>query len=141
MLPYCQVQLTALTPPPAAYPTDPTTLGDHLRARRMDRGLLQKDVAANLGTDTATIVNWELGKTRPALAFVPRILDFLGYDPRPEPTTLAERLVVTRHSRGVSRRDAAQQMQVDAATLWRWESGQREPRGRFLERVQAWLAP
>lgn len=48
----------------------------------MDRKLLQKDVAADLGTDTATVVNWELGKTQPALAFVPGIIRWVGYDPK-----------------------------------------------------------
>ena len=41
---------------------------------------------------------WERGETEPALAFLPAILRFLGYDPRPEPTTLAERLVAVRHA-------------------------------------------
>ena len=53
--------LTTPKPPPEDYPIDPTTPGEHLRTRRLDRSLLQRDVAADLGTDTDTIVNWERG--------------------------------------------------------------------------------
>jgi hypothetical protein len=40
-----------------------------------------------------TLANWEKGVTRPAISFVPRILDFLGYDPGPEPIGLPYRLL------------------------------------------------
>jgi len=80
-LPFCHIQLTARKPLPPAYPRELRTLGDHLRKRRLDLGLLQRDVAEQLHVHQMTITNWETGRTSPQLRFVPRILSFLGYNP------------------------------------------------------------
>ena len=58
-LPFCHVRLTARKPSPAAYPKEMKTLGDHLRKRRLDLGLLQREVADRLGVTKDTIHNWE----------------------------------------------------------------------------------
>jgi DNA-binding XRE family transcriptional regulator len=61
--------LSAKRPPNSAYPKTLVTLGDHLRKRRLDVGLFQKDVAVAIGVDTMTICNWEKGRTEPELRF------------------------------------------------------------------------
>lgn len=60
---------------------DIATLGDHIRAVRIDRKLLQKDVALLLGVSTDSVVHWELGLHHPHFLVLPRIMDFLGYCP------------------------------------------------------------
>ena len=42
-------------------PNEPKTLGERLKKRRLELHLFQKDVAKLIGTDTATIQNWERG--------------------------------------------------------------------------------
>ena len=54
-----------------------------MKRRRLDLGLLQKEVADQIGANPWTIANWEKGKTKPAARFIPAIIGFLGYDPRP----------------------------------------------------------
>jgi transcriptional regulator with XRE-family HTH domain len=56
------------------------TLGDHLRKRRLDLGLLQREVAQKLQVNQMTICNWEINRTSPQLRFIPRIITFLGYN-------------------------------------------------------------
>ena len=80
-LPFCHVSLTASRPPPPAYPKELSTLGDHLRKKRFELGLLQREVAQRLGVDTASVTNWENGHTSPRLHLIPRIIEFLGYSP------------------------------------------------------------
>ena len=80
-LPFCHVSLTASRPPRPAYPKELRTLGDHLRKKRLDLGLFQKDVAQQLGVDTASVTNWEKGHTSPRLPLIPRVTEFLGYVP------------------------------------------------------------
>jgi DNA-binding XRE family transcriptional regulator len=58
-----------------------------MKKRRVDLGLFQREVASQIGADPWTIANWEKGKTKPAVRFIPHILAFLGYDPRIEPPT------------------------------------------------------
>jgi len=64
-----------------AYPTEFKTLGDHIRKRRLDLGLLQKDVAKMLGANGASIMYWETKRTAPSIELMPKIIDFLGYMP------------------------------------------------------------
>jgi DNA-binding XRE family transcriptional regulator len=48
----------------------------------LDLGLLQKEVAAQIGVDEATIYNWEANRNQPAVRLIPRIIQFLGYGPQ-----------------------------------------------------------
>ncbi|MBI2369480.1 MAG: helix-turn-helix transcriptional regulator, partial [Deltaproteobacteria bacterium] len=58
-------------------------MGDHLRKRRLDLRLLQRQVAPRLGAAEATITSWETNQATPSVRFLPAIIRFLGYDPRP----------------------------------------------------------
>ncbi len=42
-----------------------TTLGQRIRKRRLEHGLKQMDLAALLGVNPRTIVNWEKDRTKP----------------------------------------------------------------------------
>jgi transcriptional regulator with XRE-family HTH domain len=48
-------------------------MGDHLRKWRLDRSLLQSEIAERLGVDQSTITNCELNRTAPALHLLPRL--------------------------------------------------------------------
>ncbi len=62
----------------------PSTLGDHLRYRRLMLKLLQRQVAQQLGASKETVYSWEHNRTKPALKYMPAIVGFLGYRPPPE---------------------------------------------------------
>ena len=47
------------------YPKELTTIGDAIRKRRLDLGLLQRDVAKIIGCNEMSVVNWEKGYTNP----------------------------------------------------------------------------
>jgi DNA-binding XRE family transcriptional regulator len=76
-LPSYHIRLEAAKPPPAEYPRELRTLGNHLRKRRLDLGLLQREVAEQLGVDETTIYNWESGRHAPSAQFSARIRVFL----------------------------------------------------------------
>lgn len=63
------------------------TLGDHIRKRRLELGF-QKDAAKQIGVDEATIFNWESNETTPTIRHIPRVIEFLGYNPLPPPESL-----------------------------------------------------
>lgn len=79
MLPYVSIRLVAKLPPPPGYPKELKTLGNHLRKKRLDLGLSQKETAVRLGVSVNTLHNWENSRTSPQPRFVSRIHDFLGY--------------------------------------------------------------
>lgn len=79
MFPYIKVRLVAKRPPPPGYPKDLRTFGNHLRKKRLDLGLSQKEMAARLRVSAGTLYNWEKSLTSPQQRLIPRIHDFLGY--------------------------------------------------------------
>lgn len=97
-------------------------MGDHLRKARLDRGLLQTQVAEQLGVNTQTVTNWELGHTPPDLPFIPKIIQFLGYTPWDgKPQSPGVRLKAYRWTRGLTQEEMAQRLGVDPGTLGRCE--------------------
>jgi DNA-binding XRE family transcriptional regulator len=97
-------------------PTQPQTIGDHIRRKRLGLKLLQREVAERIGVDKASIFNWESNKGIPETRFMPAIIRFFGYNPLPEATTLPERLVRRRVSTGMSLMEAARVLGVDPST-------------------------
>jgi hypothetical protein len=60
--PFCCLTLRSQKRLPRAYPQVLSTIGDHLRKRRLDLGLLQRQVADQLGADPCSVTNWELNR-------------------------------------------------------------------------------
>lgn len=133
-LPFCHYRL--LGERPADYPRVLNTLGDHLQERRIKLGLQWKGVAAQIGTHATNVALWSKGRSRPRLAFWPRIIRFLEYDPRPDADTFGQMLRRHREGQGISQRRFAATLRMDPSTLARWERDERLPTGVFFNRVQ-----
>ena len=99
-------------------------MGDHIRKKRLKTGLMQKEVAERLSVNTWTILNWERSHTEPPIASIPAIMEFLGYNPFPQPMTLPQRLLAKRREMGWSIKEAAGAVGVDPSTWGNWERGQ-----------------
>lgn len=108
---------------------------------RLDRGLWQKQVADAIGCSKASLLNWENGRAEPELRFLPAILRFLGYDPRPEPATFGGSLRVAREGAGLSEEALARRLGLDPGTLAAWERDEvRRPYPRIRRLFERWLA-
>jgi len=139
-LPFCHLNLKS-PKPDGRYPSHLQRLGDHIRKRRLDLSLLQKEIAARLGADPTTVNNWETGKSEPRLWFVPRILAFLGYDPRSTGAGFGERLRRARTARGLSIQALSHLLRVDTTTVWKWEEGRHQPIARLRRRLKEMFGP
>lgn len=64
--------------PRFAYPTQVNNLGCEIRVRRLDLGLLQREVAARLGTTPQTLSNWERDFSSPICGRLRRVLGLQG---------------------------------------------------------------
>ena len=113
-MPFYHFHLRGRKAPPDGYPQELETLGDHLRKRRLDLALLQRQVAAGLGVHEASIYNWEKNRKSPQLRFVARITESLGYVPDIGPSrTLGERIIATRRLLGLTQKELARRLGVD----------------------------
>ena len=57
---------------------DQSKIGAFIAARRKERGLLQKDIAARLGVSEKTVSKWECGNGLPELVFMDLFVLFWG---------------------------------------------------------------
>jgi len=69
-----EINLLDLSP---KYPKDPRNLGERIRRARMDKGLLQKELAAQIGVTEDTVINWEVRGIKPVGGNFNRVQDFL----------------------------------------------------------------
>ena len=134
-LPFCHVELRASKPKPSQYPNEINTLGDHIRTRRLDLKLLQKQVGEHIGVDGTTITNWERNATVPAIRYIPAIIQFLGYDPLPSTGSFSERLAASRKALGLSQRKMAEKLGVDSGTFQSWEAVRHQPTEKSLAMI------
>jgi transcriptional regulator with XRE-family HTH domain len=115
------------------------TLGDHIRKKRLDLLLLQAEVALQIGVDEPSVYNWERNRIFPQVHQIPKIIEFLGYNPMPTPKTLTEKLIAARENLGLTQKAMAERLGVDPTTLARWEKGKRNPSRKVWKRVQPLL--
>jgi transcriptional regulator with XRE-family HTH domain len=123
-VPFCHgVPLTVKARKPKDYSDTPQTLGEHLKKRRRELGLLQREAGERLGVTKETVANWEKDKTKPVPSQFAPVIAFLGYDPCPEPNTLAERVEAKRRELGVTFEQVAGCLGWDPGSLSRYLNG------------------
>jgi transcriptional regulator with XRE-family HTH domain len=138
-LPFCSLVLKGQRPKSKHYPKQINTLGNHIRSKRLDLGLLQKEVAEKIGVDTTTIYNWERQRTEPEIRFIARITEFLGYDPFDEPESFPEKLKIYRLRMGLSQKKLAAKLDIDPGTLGGWERGEHKPEKMYRDLINEFL--
>ena len=62
-------------------PKHPTTIGGHLRRRRLQLKIYQPEAARLLRVSTVTLSRWECDKVAPTPPYYPGIASYLGFDP------------------------------------------------------------
>jgi len=137
-LPFINLEFRAKKPQNPAYPKTLTTLGDHIRKRRLDLGLWQKAVAATIGDTESTVTNWELNRVNPCLTYLPKMISFLRYTPPPfdkESDNVIERIKLYRLTRGMSQEKFANLIGVDETTVAKWERGEHEPSKKLIKKL------
>ena len=141
-LPCCHVTLSTSRLDRRVRPALLNSLGDHIRERRLDRGLQKKQFARRLCVDETTIHNWEDKEVVPAIRFIPRIIRFLGHDPTDScgPQSLAERLKVQRERLGLSQKRLAALLRTDQSNLAGWEMGAHRPTKRSMDLISQFLS-
>lgn len=83
--------------------------------------MMQKEAATQLLVNEWTYLNWEKDRTKAEIRYMPKLIEWLGYDPNPPPQNSSEWLIAVRRNLGLSRKRLAKIMGADESTLRRWE--------------------
>jgi predicted transcriptional regulator len=62
-------------------PKHPTTIGGHLRRRRLQLRIFQSEAARRLKVSTVTLSRWECDKLLPTSSHHARVIQYFGYNP------------------------------------------------------------
>lgn len=80
-------------------------------------------MAAELGVSVSTVLNWERNHTSVATRSLPKVVAFLGYDPRQEMGQLGDRIRMQRERQGLSQEALAGKLGLNVSTVVAWERG------------------
>jgi len=123
---------------PRGYTGNPRTIGDHIRKRRIDLGLFQRQAAEQIGVSESSVYNWERG-TEPELRHMPAVIRFLGYVPFPCPDDPVGRLRYYKLVNGLSYERLGAVMGRDPEQLTDWLSGRTIPSKNNIEKMRNFL--
>jgi len=124
-------------PNSSTYPKSIQTLGDHLRAARIEKELLQADVARYIQVSEATITNWENNLTKPETRYIPAIIRFLGYNPFPTNVKVfGARVKYCRQTNGLTHKEMGKILGVNASTVGSWEKQDHMPQRSHLNQIE-----
>jgi len=125
---------------PASYPEIPITFGDHIRKKRMEVKLLQREVASIIGVTEDCITLWEKNHSVPQIKHFPKIIDFLGYNPLEiDESTFGGRLKFYRIKNGFSNKKLGQILNVNGSTILAWEGHRSVPKQEHLKNIEKLL--
>ncbi|HWB27602.1 MAG TPA: helix-turn-helix domain-containing protein [Chitinophagaceae bacterium] len=118
------------------YPLELHTIGDHIRKVRVDRKLLQTEVASLLGVCEESLSGWENNRSQPQIKYYKRIIQFLGYYPFNHDTnTLGGRILKYRYTKSLTQRQMGRKVGVNATTINAWETRENSPQVASLEKL------
>jgi len=91
--PFCQITLKAPKPlkdqySKSLYRRQLKNIGSKLSKKRLLSGISQTELAQQLNVRVETIQNWEHSRSIPAVSYLPKLIQFLEFDPFETPSTL-----------------------------------------------------
>jgi DNA-binding XRE family transcriptional regulator len=107
---------------PEGYPCELVTIGNHIRKKRLDSGLFQRQAAEIIGVCEQTLFYWEHGR-EPELRHMPAVIKFLGYVPFECPNDPLGKLRYFKRVNGLNYKKLAEMMGKHPEQLTDWLSG------------------
>ncbi len=141
-------------------PKAPTTIGGHLRRRRLQLKILQYEAACRLKVSTVTLSRWECDKVYPTWPHQPAVVAYLCYDPFTNPALgrpkgnetpvvaflssapsadIGQRIKKRRLELKKTRKQMAKGMGISVKTLWGWETKRHKPTGALRAHIVEFL--
>jgi len=139
-LPCLRFEQQISKPLPIKAPVNPQTLGEHIRKRRIELRLFQKDLAAIFNVSEDCITYWENNRSEPQIQYYPPIFGFLGYCPFEfDETTFRGRLKAYKWRNGLSNTKLGKLLDIHGSTILAWENGKSQPQQKHLEKLEMML--
>lgn len=104
------------------------TIGEKLKNKRLQSGLLQKDLANIIGVCEDSITFWETNKSQPSINYYPSIIKFLAYIPfEVDDSTLGGKIKLYRFLNGLTQAQLAVKLNINESTVFHYEKNKHKP--------------
>ena len=115
-------------------------IGEKLKNRRIELGLLQIDVAKIVGVCEDSITGWENNRNEPQVTHYPKIIQFLGYVPFDvDRSTLGGQIKLYRYLNGLSQKKLALKLEINQSTILDYEKNTHGPSQIILAKLKSLL--
>jgi len=140
-LPICSIDLYTSLPLHKDYPTSLNTIYDHIKARRIDRGLSKVELAKILDISPLTIGSWENHHKHLIPRMRKKIIDWLGYVPPlgVDENSLGGRLYIYRSINGLNQKDISKMLKMDRSAITKIESN-RDVLLNYTQKVESFIS-
>jgi len=119
---------------------NPTSIGEKLKNKRLELGLLQIDVANIIGVCEDSITLWENNRNEPQIVHYPKIIQFLGYIPfEVDTSTLGGEIKLYRYLHGLSQEELALKLNINQSTVFHYENNKHNPSPKIFKRLRPLL--
>lgn len=136
-LPFSRINTTIAKPIKINETGKIESIGEHLKLKRLQLGLLQKDVAQMVGVSEDSVTYWESNRTIPLIRYMPKIIEFLGYNPMPvDPSTFSGKILQFRILNGLTYKAMGKLIGVNSSTITSWEQNHNNPRKNVKKRLE-----
>lgn len=136
-LPFSSYTNVVQQPKSKYFPKTLKTIGDHIRAWRIDNKLFQTDIAKLLGVCDDTVVGWEMRNHKPTVKQMPGIIQLIGYLPiEIDTSTFAGKIAMYRYKHGLTPKNLGLLLSADASTVRAWEGGKNTPHKSRLKDIE-----
>jgi DNA-binding XRE family transcriptional regulator len=137
-LPFSNLTKTLCKPLGNKLISNPATIGEKLKNRRIELGLLQKDVANMIGICEGSITLWENNRNEPSIIYYPKIIIFLGYVPfEVDTSTLGGQIKLYRYLHGLSQEELARKLEVNESTIFHYENNKHKPSPKTFKKLKS----
>ena len=107
---------------------NPITIGEKLKNKRLELGLLQIDIVKIIGVCEDSITLWENDRNEPSIMYYPKIIQFLVYMPFDvDSSTLGGQIKLYQYLHGLSQEDLALKLEVNESTAFHYENNNHKP--------------
>ncbi len=122
------------------YLSNPSSIGEKIRNRRLELGILQKEAAEILGVSEDCITLWETNRSNPYVKYYPEIIKFLGYVPfEVDSSSLGGKIKLYRYLNGLSQEGLALKLGINESTVFHYENNKHKPTGKIRKKIQKLL--
>ncbi|WP_461788659.1 helix-turn-helix domain-containing protein [Pedobacter sp.] len=120
------------------YPKNPSTIGEHIRKKRMDKNMSQSAVGRLFRVSKDCVTNWENGRNAPQINHYPKIISFLGYNPFAlEDPSLGNKIFAYRCENGMSAKSFGKLLGINGSTVLDIKQSRCIPLEKTLSKIGA----